>query len=127
MSAACDPRREQIAVRVELVGPRAAVEARLLLDTGAAYSMVNPLFLARIGIDITAPRSTIRIATVTDVRSAPLYIVPAVIALEVSRKRVPVLGLPLPTASRLDGLLGLNFFRGYRLTIDLRSGTVEME
>src|SRR5215211_6774104 len=124
MSAAFDPRRDQIAVKVELVGPQAAVEARLLLDTGAAYSMVHPLLLTRIGVDITTPRSNIRIASVTDVRSAPLYIVPEIIALEVSRKRVPVLGHPLPVASRLDGLLGLNYFRGYRLTIDLRSGSI---
>ncbi|MGD9893311.1 MAG: aspartyl protease family protein [Dehalococcoidia bacterium] len=112
---------------MELVGPQAVVEARLLLDTGAAYSMVHPLLLTRIGVDVTAPRSNIRIATVTHIRTAPLYIVPEVRSFGVSRNRVPVLGQPLPTASRLDGLLGLNFFRGYRLTIDLRSGTIEME
>jgi hypothetical protein len=122
-----DPRHDQVTVKVELVRPQATVEARLLLDTGAAFSMVHPLLLARIGIDMTAPRSNIRIATVTHLHSAPLYIVPEVKALGMSRRRVPVLAHPLPVASRLDGLLGLNFFRGYRLTIDLRVGAIEIE
>jgi hypothetical protein len=89
--------------------------------------MVDPLLLTRIGLELGTPRSHIRIATVSDVRRVPLYIVPEIAAFGRRRQRVPVLGHPLPVTSHLDGLLGLGFFRGYRLTIDLRLGTIEME
>jgi hypothetical protein len=38
----------------------------------------------------------------------------------------PVLWLPLPPAVRVDGLLGLDFFRGLVLTLDFARGQISL-
>jgi hypothetical protein len=43
-----------------------------------------------------------------------------------SRTNFPVLTHPLPPAAPVDGLLGLDFFRGTELVIDFRNGQIDV-
>jgi hypothetical protein len=42
------------------------------------------------------------------------------------RFNFPVLAHTLPPSTGVDGLLGLDFFRGLRLTIDFQSGQIQL-
>ena len=47
-------------------------------------------------------------------------------AFGILRSEFPVLWMPIPPASRVDGLLGLDFFRNYRLDIDFVRGRISL-
>lgn len=48
-------------------------------------------------------------------------------ALGESRESFPVVAHTLPPSATVDGLLGLDFFRGRRLLLDFRQGLLEIE
>ena len=127
MTTSFDPRRGLVTVEAEVAGPRGTTTVRLLLDTGAAVTMLHPDALAQIGYDLSTPRSWMRVATMDGVELLPLYIVNQVSAIGQSRPNLGVLGHALPIEANLNGLLGLNFLRGRRLTIDFRAGQVQLE
>jgi predicted aspartyl protease len=122
-----EPRRRAIILWVELLGPLRTVRLRLLLDTGSAYTVVDPIWLQRAGYDLDSPRSFVPIATASSVERYPHYDVSHVAALGKVSRDLAVLGHALPRAARLDGLLGMNFFGDRRLTIDFGDGTVSLE
>jgi hypothetical protein len=57
----------------------------------------------------------------------PRVIVDRVDALGISRATFPMLAHTLPKSIRVDGLLGLDFLRGQRLTVDFRQGLVSVD
>lgn len=48
-------------------------------------------------------------------------------ALEQERRNFPILCHTLPPSATVDGVLGLDFFRGQRLVVDFRTGLVTVE
>jgi hypothetical protein len=48
-------------------------------------------------------------------------------ALGLRRRSLTVFAHTLPAASGIDGLLGLDFFQGTKLSIDFVAGTIEVE
>lgn len=57
----------------------------------------------------------------------PEFRVDSLKALGQTRADLPVLGHEVHLTQDVDGLLGLDFFRGQRLVIDFRAGTVEVD
>jgi hypothetical protein len=43
-----------------------------------------------------------------------------------SHANFSILARPLPPTAPMDGLLGLDFFRGLELTIDFRAGRIDL-
>jgi predicted aspartyl protease len=121
-----NPRGNVILVTVKVLGPAGTQAARLILDTGAAFTILRPSFLSDLGYDLASPRSVIRIASAIGQADAPLHIVHRMSWLTAERPNLGVLVLPLQGV-RADGVLGINFLRGTRLTIDFRSGQIADE
>jgi len=122
-----DPRRDLITVDALFRGPAGLVRARLLLDTGSVYPVLEPRLLSAAGYDLASPRSRIQIATASRTELMPLHIVDEISALGWNRQNVAVLAHSLPIGARVDGLLGLRFFRGRRLTIDFAAAIITLE
>jgi hypothetical protein len=99
----------------------------MLVDTGSAMTMLRPSTLAAAGYDVTQPRSRIRIAAVSGILDAPLFIVEGMSAIDHNWNSVAILGHALPSGLPFTGLLGANLLRNRRLSIDYRAGTVHLE
>jgi predicted aspartyl protease len=127
VTATFDPRGRVIFVSATIEGPSGTSDARLLLDTGAAFTALRPSLLARLGYDLSERRTSIRIASATGYAEPSLIIVERVTWLTVERRNLGVLALPLPNGVRADGVLGINFLRGTRLTIDFRAGQIAVD
>jgi predicted aspartyl protease len=127
MSESFDSRRGLIDLITTIEGPRGSVEARLVLDTGAALTAFRPRLFSAIGQDLADSRASIRIATASRIEVAPLHIVPGITALGHHARNIGVLRLDMPFDRRIDGLLGLNFLRGHQLLVDFRLGIVSLE
>jgi predicted aspartyl protease len=127
MTILFDRRRGAPLVEAEVHGSTEFIQARLLVDTGAAITMVRPTTLAAAGYDLTKPVSMIRVAAMSGIVEAPLFIVQRLTAVGQTWERVAVLGYELPRGLPFTGLLGANLLRGRRLTVDYRAGTIDLD
>lgn len=121
-----DPQQGLVIVRTELWGPVGSGVLRLALDTGATSTVINVGMLVAIGYDPALAPDRVQVTTGSGIEFAPRIILDRVIALGHERSGFPVLGHTLPPSAGVDGLLGLDFFRGRSVTIDFRAGQVTL-
>jgi predicted aspartyl protease len=126
MSFPFEPQQGLIIVRAELWGPSGSAVLRLALDTGATGTVVNVGMLVAVGYDPALVPDRIQVTTGSGVEFVPRVILDKIVALGHERTGFPVLGHTLPPSAGVDGLLGLDFFRGQSLTIDFRDGQVRL-
>jgi predicted aspartyl protease len=122
MSFRFDPEQGLIIVRAELWGPGGSGVLRLALDTGATTTVVNIAMLVAIGCDPALAPDRVQVTTGSGIEFAPRLVLNKISALGQERLEFPVLGHTLPPSAGVDGLLGLDFFRGRSLTIDFGAG-----
>ena len=126
MSVPFHPQEGLIVVPAELWGPSGSVVLRLALDTGATSTVINVGMLVAIGYDPALTPNRVQVTTGSGVEFAPRITLQRVAALSQERMEFAALGHTLPPSAGVDGLLGLDFVRGRRLTIDLRRGRVTL-
>jgi predicted aspartyl protease len=126
VSSSFNPGRGLIVIRAELDGPSGSAILRLALDTGATSTVVNVAMLVAIGYDPALAAERVQVTTGSGVEFAPRIELKRLAALGQERLGFPVLGHTLPPSAGVDGLLGLDFFRGLRLTVDFRAGHLHL-
>jgi predicted aspartyl protease len=127
MTTSFDPMDRMILVSVLIRGPKGRTVARLALDTGATSTLINPSLLVLVGIDPFASDERIPITTGSGVEYVSRVTIDRVESLRQTRERFPVVCHMLPPSAGVDGLLGLDFFRGTKLTIDFRLGQITLD
>ncbi|MEA2604578.1 MAG: hypothetical protein QOF89_5570 [Acidobacteriota bacterium] len=126
MSLPFDPEQGLIVVPLELFGPSGSAVLRFALDTGATSTVVNAGVLVSLGYDPALAPDRIQVTTGSGVELVPRMILERLNALGQERRQLSVLCHTLPPSAGVDGLLGLDFFRGQSLTLDFRSGQVTL-
>ena len=124
MKYSFDPKARLIKIPVELTGPWGSFEFIFALDTAASRTCVSEIALRRIGIrteHLQKPNVVHGVNTDSHFGMVGLDLVKA---LGVSKKSFEVAFTQLNPASKIHGLLGLDFFRGRILTVDFVRGTV---
>jgi predicted aspartyl protease len=121
-----DPRYGLIIVQAELWGPAGSAVLRLALDTGATSTMANVGLLVALGYDPALAPDRVQVTTGSGVEFVPRITLDQIMALGQKRASFPVLGHTLPPSAGVDGLLGLDFFRGQRLVLDFRVGQASL-
>lgn len=124
MTQAFDPRGRLVVVPVFVAGPRGGETFQFALDTGATRSAVSGLVLGVLGYSEDQARSRTTARTGSGGVSVGLIHIARFAAFGRVETDYPVIWLPLPPASRVDGLLGLDFLRGRVLTLDFSRGRV---
>lgn len=124
MTTAFNPAERLIFVEAFVVGPVRAAELVLALDTGASRTMIDVESLRSLGcsVDARGGRATTASGDVPVGRVS----LNRLFALDVERSNFPVNAHPLPPNLGIDGLLGLDFFRGQVLTIDFARGRIDL-
>ena len=79
-----------------------------------------------LGFDPALAPERVQVTTGSGVEFAVRLTVGSITALGRTLKNFPVLCHSLPAGIMVDGLLGLDFFRGARLAIDFRKGIVSL-
>lgn len=112
--------------RLRVVGPGGFRELDVLLDTGAVYTVMAWDVLKDVGYDPARSERTVSIVTANGVIEAPVV---SVMAVEIRDLRVTDLDVvchDIPELAGIEGLLGLNFLRHFRVVIDYPSGFFEI-
>jgi predicted aspartyl protease len=99
----------------------------VVLDTGATVTLIATGILTQLGYDPANPAlDRQRIVTGSGIEYAPFITLRSASAIGQKVANLEVLGHDLPAESGVDGLLGLNFLRQFKLTIRFRQGIVEL-
>lgn len=122
-----DPDSGTIFVPTRLTGPSEQFVIQMALDTGASISMVNAAILIELGYVVTDDLDRVPLVTASGIEDAPRLMVQSLEAMGIVRRDFPLVCHTLPSGADVDGLLGLDFFRDLRLTIDFRENTVTVE
>ena len=125
MSFTFDPRGRFVLVQAIVVGSKRVLQARLALDTGATITQLAPWVLEEVGSPPPVAR-TFPVATAGGMVFVAETRVARVQALGVTLANFRVLSHALPPATKLDGLLGLDFLRERLLQTDFRRGRVRL-
>jgi predicted aspartyl protease len=127
MSHAFEPHEGLIIIHAEIVGISGSAILRLALDTGATTTLINSAMLVSIGYDPALTRDRVQITTGSGVEFVPRLVVKRLIALGTAQMDFSVLGHTLPPSAGVDGLLGLDFLRGNRLSVDFKDGIITLQ
>lgn len=127
MSLPFDPREKLIIVPTRVFGPKGEQILRFALDTGASRSMLSWDNALNLGYFPDASAERIEVTTASSVELASLIMVDGLVAIGQQRQNIPMICHALPPGIDVGGVLGLDFFRGRRLTIDFRIGLVTLE
>ena len=127
MSFPFDAQAGLVIVRAEALGPSGSMVLRLALDTGATSTLISVGPLAAIGYDPSLVADRVQVTTGSGVEFVPRIKVANLKALGETRSAFPVLSHTLPPSATIDGLLGLDFFRGRSLKLDFRRGRLSLE
>ena len=124
MSVSFDAQRGLVVVAAELEGSFGSAFIRLAVDTGATSTLINAAILVSLGYDPGASTERVQVTTGSGVEFAPQINLRRIKALAREYLSFPVLCHTLPPSAGVDGLLGLDFFRGQNLNIDFRAGQI---
>jgi predicted aspartyl protease len=126
MSKSFSLTESMILVEAIVVGPRRSIEVRLALDTGASGTTIRPHFLLAAGYNLASATRRVHIRAATGGSTAPVLEVSAIACLERVRTTYRVVAHDPPPAVAVDGILGLDFFRGLVLTLDFVRGQITL-
>lgn len=114
-----------IVIPTRVYGKQDDTIVRLALDTGATSSMINWDVAMLLGYDPASEKERVQITTGSGVEFAPRITVKKIEVMRKSLDNFPMLCHTLPPSATVDGLLGLDFFRGKRLLLDFKGGFVD--
>jgi Aspartyl protease len=117
--------RRLIIVRGDVFGPLGAAVFRMVLDTGLTRTVLDRELFGSIGIVADFYRPVVTMESATGIAHIPQAQADRICSVEQERHRFDVL-LHDYSASRFDGVLGLDFLRGHELTIDFPRGQISL-
>ena len=107
-----------------IYGPTGVVVVELLVDTGAAFSLLSPAILRAVGIDPAQARAQQRIATASGYVVAPVVTIPRLQCLGQHCNQCQALAHALPFGSSINGVLGMDFLERFPLQFELDLGVI---
>jgi predicted aspartyl protease len=121
-----DSRKGLILVKVKITGTLRSEQTVFALDTGATKTLINVDLLKRVGYTHKDFQETLMITTGSGKEQSHLLQVRSIEGLGIVKRNFSILAFQLPVTTFVEGLLGLDFFRGRRLTINFSDGSIEV-
>jgi hypothetical protein len=88
--------------------------------------VIRTAVLASIGYDPATAPDRLQMTTGSGIEYVPRLSIDRFEALGQQRTAFPVIAHTLPPTAAIDGVLGLDFLRGQRLTVDFRRGLISL-
>ncbi|HWO42446.1 MAG TPA: TIGR02281 family clan AA aspartic protease [Candidatus Eisenbacteria bacterium] len=101
--------------------------AKLIVDTGASYTMISSAMARELGIEADPGRRTVPFHTANGIIQAPLADLESVAVGGVEVKNLTAAIHDALPNTRVAGLLGLNFLSNFRMDIDTEKGLLHLE
>jgi predicted aspartyl protease len=122
-----DASLQLIVVEARVVGPAGDTIAHLALDTGASSTVIGWDVLTVIGYTPTDAIGHVEMTTGSNTQVVPKIKTKRLDAIGKRRRGLEIVAHTLPKGASVDGLLGLDFFRKTKLTIDFRKHRLKVD
>lgn len=116
-----------VIVPIRIGGPRSERYVRVILDTGATFTMVCPEILEEVGYDLAKPFRKAIITTASSIENAPFYLISMIEVLGNRIENIEVASHKLPERVPADGLLGLNVLKHFDVHIEFLKRRLRFE
>jgi predicted aspartyl protease len=100
---------------------------KLLIDTGANFTVLPPDLLIEVGCDLDNPLRRTQIAAAGGLIQVPIVEVPWFNCVGKRVAYFPVVALKLPAAVALDGLLGMDFLKMHGAILNIKQSRIGWE
>lgn len=107
-----------IIIPIRIAGPRTERYVRVILDTGATYTMISPEVLEETGYNLSKHIRQVNITTASGIEKAPFYVVSEIDFLGHRLENIEVASHKLPARVPADGLLGLNILKHFNVHLE---------
>ena len=109
-----------LATRAALHGPSEVIGVRLVIDTGAAYTVIHPKALERIGVN---PTGEVAVRTLERTLRFPAFTLERLSVFGATLNQYPVLAYaPAAFTPGIDGVLSIDILRALAARLDFASG-----
>jgi predicted aspartyl protease len=127
MSHVFNALRGLIVVNARVWGPRGPSQVAMALVTGATGTVISATVMEALGYDLKNCPTRIRMTSASGMATAPRIVTQEFEALGCNKRLFPIVCHNFPESASIEGLLGLDFFRGMQLTVDFRSGSIALK
>ena len=103
-------------------GPVAKKRVRFLLDTGASVCYVHRSIMIGAGYVVGTGKGKVPIHTAGGEVHAEIFNVDSIKIFDLELIGLEVSSYEIPSETRVEGLLGLNFLKHFKMTLDLPNG-----
>ena len=100
---------------------------RMVLDTGATYTIIPWDVAFSLGYDPTISKRRVKLIMGGSVEYAPIITVTNFTALGEGIEHLDVICHDLPEDAKVDGLVGMNFLRNFDLSVRFSEGIIELK
>jgi clan AA aspartic protease (TIGR02281 family) len=129
------PPPSKASIPIERNGPIVVVDAtlngkasaKLIVDTGASYTMISSAMARELGINLEQSRRTVPFQTANGVIQAPLADLESISVGGIEIKNLTAAIHDALPNTKVAGLLGLNFLSNFRMDIDTQRGVLHLE
>lgn len=108
-------------------GPKAKKRVRFLLDTGASVCYIHRSIMIGAGYEVGTGKGMVPIHTAGGEVHAEIFDVNSLRIFDIEVKDLEVSSYDIPYQTRVEGLLGLNFLKHIKMTLDFPNGKLSME
>ncbi|HEX8597278.1 MAG TPA: retropepsin-like aspartic protease [Chloroflexia bacterium] len=122
-----DPKAGLIVVPARISGPTGEIIARLAIDTGSTTSTLSRYMLISLGYNVDEVARDVRVTTASGTELAARVWLTRINVMNHKREQFSILSYTLPESTTVDGVLGLGFLQGTRLTLDFAMGWITLE
>ncbi len=116
-----------VPVRVFAADEERDVVVKLAVDTGATHTAIHADFLSEIGYSPQDSPNKTHITTGSGVDYVPVLPISKIEVLGREQRDLFVTAVSLPDSATVDGVIGLDFFRGRKLFLDFREGILTLD
>ncbi len=99
---------------------------QFILDTGASITMIPGKVIQKIGSSTIITARSVHIQTAGGTVDVDIVRVDSIEIMGKTVKNIEVASFDLPTETRVEGLLGLNFLKHFRMTLDFPNGKLSL-
>lgn len=122
-----DPDEPVIVLDVTIKGPQGKRKISSALDTGSTFTIIPWDVADVLGYKPYFCKERTGVITASGTEYAPVITLHSLMCLGMKVEELKAVVHDLPPASYVDGLLGLNFLRNFKVCLDFREGILSIE
>lgn len=120
-------RERKLISRAKLEGRKLYVLEDVLIDTGAAFTVIPPEIADFLDLEVNRDYPRARLVTASGIIETPVKVLDMLEIADIKVEKLPVVIHKIPDPAPIKVLLGMNFIEKVRLTVNGKKGKFDLQ